>query len=260
MANYFHSITNDTSPAGWNTSRLSAPTLDWATFKKYIAPAIYRNDPRQVNQSRDAWANQLGWNTGGAGNFELVGAKSRDQFFTEKLAAQGIAPRQFDSGYGDNGGGGDDPEFAQALAAAKKRPEWDQEWDFFYAHAQTPEQQQLVLKRFREHTPLTRESPRKYLQLDESGVSEREAVAGWGDMFPEFSLPDIINAGGLPMGHAHREQNLAEEKGGACHLNCPTPTWLMSYLWAHTWGTKLWKLGWMSAWMKWSMGWKRWWA
>ena len=89
-------------------------------------------------------------------------------------------------------------------------PEWDQEWDFFYAHAQTPEQQQLVLKRFREHTPLTRESPRKYLQLDESGVSERKAVTGWGDMFPEFSLPDIINAGGLPMGHAHREQNLAE--------------------------------------------------
>ena len=33
-------------------------------------------------------------------------------------------------------------------------------------------------------------------------------------MFPDFSLPDIINAGGLPMGHAHREQNLAEERGG----------------------------------------------
>jgi hypothetical protein len=49
-------------------------------------------------------------------------------------------------------------------------PNWNAEWDGFFQLAQTPEQQKLVVKRFHEHTPLTRESPAKYLVCDESGV------------------------------------------------------------------------------------------
>ena len=72
-------------------------------------------------------------------------------------------------------------------------PNWNAEWDGFFQLAQTPEQQKLVVKRFHEHTPLTRESPAKYLVCDESGVYDRAELGQvQSQVLPDLVLPDII--------------------------------------------------------------------
>lgn len=102
--------------SNWNTSNLSAPQLDWATFQKYIAPAIRSGDVRGVNRARDQWASQLGWNTGGKGNF-LIEGLDRDKFFMERTG-------QVNQGYGDNAGS----ESLAAMEAALANPENQRAW------------------------------------------------------------------------------------------------------------------------------------
>jgi hypothetical protein len=86
---------------------------------------------------------------------------------------------------------------------------------FFYQHAETPEQQQLVLKRFRQ-TPASRESPRKYLQLDESGVSEKFPwnwnTVGCQNWICQISLGQgTYGISSKPSEVSHLKKNILEE-------------------------------------------------
>lgn len=100
----------------WQTSNLTAPQLDWATFQKYIAPTLYSGDPRALNNSRDQWAKSLGWDLGGVGNYQIEGL-NRDQFFSK------YAP-EVNGGSGDNAGA----ETLNAMNDAFNNPEAQQAW------------------------------------------------------------------------------------------------------------------------------------
>lgn len=104
------------APSNWNTTKVTAPTLDWGTFQKYIAPSLYSGDPRGALNQRDQWAGQLGWDVGGKGNF-LIEGLDRDKFFAK------YAP-QVNAGFGDNAGA----ESLNAMGEAFNNPEAQKAW------------------------------------------------------------------------------------------------------------------------------------
>lgn len=88
----------------------NAPVLDWATFQKYLTPALY-NDGTFDPEARAAWTQQLGLDLGGKPSLSIAGLS----------ASQFAKPVD----WSDVGSGWERAEAQQqALADAYQSPEW----------------------------------------------------------------------------------------------------------------------------------------